>query len=194
MSIDSQLLPLLNHSLEEMETVHDILFAAKSCFATAIVERPTTSNAREKPKLYDGEKVLLNAIDRALLHSKQASDTLTTQRNKIISEVKSRERSRTNYLAALRKLASKKKCKMISKQKQTSLSSNKIKVDSHHVRDKSIVPSTPCYPPAARSFPASPKPVARPTSNAGKLKPTPHTIVRWKHLANQNNPRSQNSI
>ena len=117
MSFDSQLLPLLNHSLEKMETVHDILFAAKSCFAAAIVERPTTSNAREKPKLFDGEKVLLNAIDRALLHSKQASDTLTIQRNKIVSEVELRERSRTNYSAALRKLAIKKRSKLTSKQK-----------------------------------------------------------------------------
>ena len=47
-----------------------------------------------------------------------------------------------------------------------------MKVVTRQFRDKSIAPTIMSYPPAARSFPAFPKPLARPTSDAEKSKPT----------------------
>ena len=55
MSTDSKFLPLLNESLEETETIHDILLAAKCTFSNATLERPSVSNTKDKPKLYNGE-------------------------------------------------------------------------------------------------------------------------------------------
>ena len=109
MSIESKMLPLLNQSLEEMETIHDILFTAKAAFANAIVERPSALNTKDIPRLYDGEKVLLAAIDRVLANSKGSAEKLSGQRDELMASVKSSERCRVSYLSALQKLAFKKR-------------------------------------------------------------------------------------
>ena len=109
MSIQSKMLPLLNQSLEEMETIHDILFTAKAAFANAIVERPSALNTKDSPTLYDGEKILLAAIDRVLVNSKGSAEKLSGQRDELMASVKSSERCRVSYLSALQKLAFKKK-------------------------------------------------------------------------------------
>ena len=57
------------------------------------------------PKLHDGEKVLLAAIDRVLAHSKESAKKLSGQRDELMASVQSSERCRVNYLSALQKLA-----------------------------------------------------------------------------------------
>ena len=110
MSIDSKLLPLLDNSLEEIQTFHDILFSAKSSFSSAIMERPSCSNTKNVPRLFDGEKVLLTGIDRALLHAKNTAAVINAQRKDVIATVKSAERSLANYVTALQRLAKARNC------------------------------------------------------------------------------------
>ena len=54
------------------------------------------------------EKILLTAIDRALLHAKLTAQRLSIQRDEMVTQAASKERARANYLSALRKLADKK--------------------------------------------------------------------------------------
>ena len=110
MSIDSKLLPVLDNSLEEIQTFHDILFSAKSSFSSAIMERPSCSNTKDVPRLFDGEKVLLTGIDRALLHAKNTAAIINAQRKDVLATVKSAERSHANYVTVLQRLAKARNC------------------------------------------------------------------------------------
>ena len=97
MSTDWKLLPLLNNSLEEIETIHDILLSVKASFSYAIAERPSVSN-KVVPRLYDGEKTLVAAIDKVLLHAKKIAGKISKERNDLLATVQSTERSRANYV------------------------------------------------------------------------------------------------
>ena len=173
MSTDAKLLPLLNESLEETETIHDILFAAKGSFSNAILERPSGSNPKDKPKLFDGEKILLNAIDRALLHAKQTDKKLSAQRDEILRKATSKERARNNYLTALRILAEKRRKKCVISKPPTVPSPKRSLRQNQHVSssmsrwpepisNNSLTTAPRIYTPATKLFPAWSKVATKP--------------------------------
>ena len=156
------------------------------------MERPSVSNTKDKPNLYDGEKILLTGIDRALLHAQQTAQRLSIQRDEMVTQAASKERARANYLSALRKLADKRRRKCLATKAFTVPSSKRSQqqnqlVGSSKVRwsePKPITSSnttlrmnTTCnktpriYPPATKVFPASPQmafKASKKSKNAGK--------------------------
>ena len=188
MSIDSKLLPLLDNSLEEIQTIHDILFSVKSSFSSAIMERPSCSNTKDVPRLFDGEKVLLTGIDRALLHAKNTAAIINAQRKDVLATVKSAERSHANYVTALQRLAKARNCNRPSATPKFSGSSKRLQKNTNIVgscyRDllprklssmKTRTSSIQVYPPATKTFAASPSSAPRfpiTSSNLSSVLPT----------------------
>ena len=169
MSTDSKLLPLLNNSLDEIETIHDILFSAKASFSNAIAQRPSCTN-KVVPRLYDGEKILLAAIDKVLLHAKKAAGKISKERNDLLATVQSTERSRANYVSALKKLANARNIHRVSsrqhnlrmptksmqKLRNNGASSNELPAKKLSNTTHTVSPRV-LYPPAKKSFSASPR-------------------------------------
>ena len=166
MSTDSKVLPLLNRSLGELETVHDVLFSARASFWNAVMERPTGSCVKDLPKLFDGERILLNAIDRVLLLTRESVRNFSTERDDLVSKVKSSERSRANHITALRQLAMKRALNRVATKTSTNVPRTTAcnQIGKHQIL---IAPKLPekklkgntssTYPPALKLLSASPK-------------------------------------
>ena len=136
MSTDSKLLPLLNNSLDKIETIQDILFSAKASFSNAIAQRPSCTN-KVVPRLYDGEKTLLSAIDKVLLHAKKAAGKFSKERNDLPATVQSTTKS-------------------MQKLRNNGASSNELPAKKLSNTTHTVSPRV-LYPPAMKSFSASPR-------------------------------------
>ena len=164
MSTDSKMLPLLNNFLDEVETIHDILFSAKASFSNAIAQRPSCTN-KVVPRQYDGEEILL-----VLLYAKTVAVKISKERNDLLATVQSTERSRANYVSALKKLANARNIHRVSsrqhnlrmptksmqKLRNNGASSNELPAKKLSNTTHTVSPRV-LYPPAMKSFPASPR-------------------------------------
>ena len=94
--------PVVRQLMSDLETVYDILFSAKARFEHAILERPTAQRTKDCPALYDGEKLLLGALDRAMSHAKTSVDRANEKLRVSGLPVDASERAYKNYLNALK--------------------------------------------------------------------------------------------
>ena len=74
------------------------------------MERPSCSNTKDVPRLFDGELVLLTGIDRAVFHPKNTAAIIYAQPKDVLATVKSAERSHANDFTALQRLAKLRNC------------------------------------------------------------------------------------
>ena len=98
---------LVNDVVQDIEAIHGILFAAKNRFRNAIMERPTVPGLKDNPKLYDGEKLLLAAIDIAIGYAEKSVQRVAE--SKLVSPIRYKcKRAENNYTQALQRQLAKK--------------------------------------------------------------------------------------
>ena len=98
---------LVNDVVQDLEAIHGILFAAKNQFRNAIMERPTLPGLKDNPKLYDGEKLLLAAIDIAIGYAEKSVQRVTA--SKLVSPRRYKcQRAENNYTQAQQRQLAKK--------------------------------------------------------------------------------------
>ena len=88
---------LVRKLMRDLEIVYDILFSAKARFDHAILERPTAQRTKHCPALYNGEKLLLGALDRAMSHAKTSIDHANEKLRLSGLPVDASERAYKNY-------------------------------------------------------------------------------------------------
>ena len=93
---------MVSQHINDMETIHDILFSAKTRFEQAVLERPTATKLKDNPVLNDGEKLLLGAIERAMVHAKASVDRANRDHRMFSSRNEATQRAHKNYLNALK--------------------------------------------------------------------------------------------
>ena len=99
---------LVNDVVQDIEAIHGILFAAKNQFRNAIMERPTVPGLKDNPKLYDGEKLLLAAIDIAIGYAEKSVQRVAE--SKLVSPIRYKcKRAENNYTQALQRQLAKKR-------------------------------------------------------------------------------------
>ena len=113
---------IVSQLINDMDSTHDILFSEKSRFGQAGIE---TNNYKDNLLLYDGEKLLLGAIGRAMVHAKASVDGTNRDHRMFSSRNEATQREHKNYLNPL---------KISNPREQTSLP----KVESSKIEQRSF--------------------------------------------------------
>ena len=118
---------------ELIRQASDALFVSKVSFDMAISKKPRAMQRDNsfKPQLYDGEVILLEGGNRAL----QSVNTALEKSKTVENWINSTERSKANYIAALKRRLS---ILQISEVllKMTSTADRKSKITQNHINGK----------------------------------------------------------